>query len=94
MAGLLDFKNRARKRHKRKIVHDGAPSRGRLDPPQALRYIGGMDRDGNKTDSAKGAAREDRLKAALKANLAKRKAQARARSENAAEDPKDKNSAR
>ena len=33
--------------------------------------------------------REDRLKAALKANLARRKAQARARDASAAEDPRE-----
>jgi len=38
------------------------------------------------------AAREDRLKAALKANMAKRKAQARARSAGASDETKDNNS--
>ncbi|TCS64518.1 hypothetical protein EDD52_10579 [Primorskyibacter sedentarius] len=38
-----------------------------------------------KSDSAKAANREDRLKAALKANLARRKAQARARAGSANE---------
>ncbi|MGR3369164.1 MAG: hypothetical protein ACU0CC_01940 [Sagittula sp.] len=41
-----------------------------------------MDRGNRKTRASKDSDREDRLKAALKANLARRKAQARARSEN------------
>ena len=56
-----------------------------LDPFPALRYIGAMTRDAQKSKGGKDAAREDRLKAALKANLARRKAQARARTDKASD---------
>jgi hypothetical protein len=41
------------------------------------------DRTTSGSDTSRGSDREDRLKAALKANLARRKAQARARAEQA-----------
>ncbi len=47
------------------------------------------DKSGNKTKASKPQTRDERLKAALKANMAKRKAQARARaaaSENSEEE--------
>ena len=77
--GRLDSLFEARKRglaKKRSAVFR------RLDPLSRLRYIRPMDRGNRKTRASKDSDREDRLKAALKANLARRKAQARARSEN------------
>jgi hypothetical protein len=44
-----------------------------------MRYVARMSRKSDPKTSAKGETREDRLKAALKANLSRRKAQADAR---------------
>ncbi len=57
----------------------------RLDRPEVLGYTDRMDQGSRKRPGAKDAAREDRLKAALKANLGRRKVQARKR--DAAQDP-------
>ena len=46
-----------------------------------------------KTSPAKGGTREERLKAALKANMARRKAQARARSAGTSDESKDNKNA-
>ncbi|SMX43954.1 hypothetical protein [Maliponia aquimaris] len=50
-----------------------------LDPVSRLRYTPAMERQDKSRGQDKGTTREARLKAALKANLARRKAQARAR---------------
>lgn len=45
-----------------------------------MRYVARMSRKPTQDKAQKGATREDRLKAALKANLSRRKSQAKARS--------------
>jgi len=57
--------------------------RRRLDRVGAVRYTTAMDQGSRKTGGSKDVARADRLKAALKANLGRRKSQARARTTSA-----------
>jgi len=51
-----------------------------LDPKTLLRYVAHMSSKSSAGDKPGASARDDRLKAALKANLARRKRQAAARS--------------
>ncbi|WP_375263743.1 hypothetical protein [Palleronia sp.] len=57
-----------------------------LDPPEGVLYVGRMSAKKHpKTGKSAQETREDRLKAALKANIKRRKAQAKARATEAAD---------
>jgi hypothetical protein len=60
-----------------------------LDPVSPLRYTRAMERQDKQRGQDKALSRDARLKAALKANLARRKAQTRARQQNADDAPED-----
>ncbi len=60
-----------------------------MDPVSRLRYTRAMERQDRQRENAKAETRDARLKAALKANLARRKAQARARQQGAGDASED-----